>query len=101
MDYLINLVKEKAGLNDEQAKAAVEAVIGQFKLKFPGILHSEIDKIAAGADFGDSAKEKFEQLRDKLEEVAKNTGEKVEGLAEELKNKFSEMFGSGTAGKDK
>ncbi len=98
MDYLINLVKEKAALNDEQARAAVEAVVGHFKQKFPGILHSEIDKVAAGADFGDSAREKFDQLREKIEEAAKSAGVKAEGFAEEMKNKFSDIFGSNKPG---
>ena len=98
MDYLINLVKEKAALNDEQARAAVEAVVAHFKQKFPGILHSEIDKVAAGADFGDSAREKFDQLREKIEEAAKSAGVKAEGFAEEMKNKFSDIFGSNKPG---
>jgi hypothetical protein len=95
MQHIINLLKEKANLSDEQAKVAAEAVLQEFKLKFPGILHSEIDKVAAGGEFGDSAREKVEQVRDKLEEVARNAGQKAEELAAELKNKVSEMFNSG------
>ena len=66
MEHLIQLVKDKAALSDAQAKAAVEAVMAEFKLKFPGFLHSELDKVASGGDFGDSAREKFDHLRDKL-----------------------------------
>ena len=93
MEHLIQLVKDKAGLSDEQAKTAVEAVMAEFKLKFPGFLHSEIDKVAEGGDFGDSAREKFDHLREKLEEAAKKAGEKAEDFAEEVRSKFSEMFG--------
>ena len=35
------------------------------------ILHHELDKVAAGGNFGDAAREKFEGLRDKAEEAAK------------------------------
>jgi len=93
MEHLIQLVKDKAALSDAQAKAAVEAVMAEFKLKFPGFLHSELDKVASGGDFGDSAREKFDHLRDKLEEAAKKAGEKAEDFAEEVRSKFSEIFG--------
>ncbi len=49
MEHLVNLVKAKAGLNDEQAKLAVQAVMDHLKSKFPTILHHELDKIAEGA----------------------------------------------------
>lgn len=93
MEHLTKLVKEKANLNDEQAKAATEAVITEFKRKFPKLLHAEIDQVAEGGDFGDSAREKFEHIRKKMEEAAKIAGEKAEGFAEELRSKFSELFG--------
>ncbi|HNS12649.1 MAG TPA: hypothetical protein PKM97_08565 [Bacteroidia bacterium] len=95
MDHLIKIVKEKANLKDEQAKAATEAFLTEFKLKFPKLLHTEIDKVAEGGDFGDSAREKFDHIRDKMEEAAKLAGEKAEGFAVEIKKKFSEMFGDG------
>ena len=101
MEHLIELVKTKAGLSEEQSKAAVEAMMAEFKEKFPRFLHSELDKIASGGDFGDSAREKFDHLRDKLEEAAKSAGEKAETFAEEVKLKFSEMFGEGKKNSDK
>ncbi len=101
MDHLVELVKSKAGLSEEQSKVAVEAMMAEFKQKFPGFLHSELDKIAAGGDFGDSAREKFDHLRDKLEEAAKSAGEKAETFAEEVRNKFSEMFGERGKGERK
>ncbi len=95
MEHLIKLVKEKANLSDEQAKASVEAMMAALKEKFPNFLHAELDKVASGGDFGDSAREKFDHLRDKLEEAARSAGEKAEGFAEEIKNKLGEMFGKG------
>jgi hypothetical protein len=86
MDYLINLIKEKAGVTDEQAKAAAEAVVADLKNKFPQFLHPELDKIADGGDFGDATKKKLEELRDKVEETAKQVGS-------ELREKFNEFFG--------
>ncbi|MBK7853449.1 MAG: hypothetical protein IPJ66_20590 [Bacteroidetes bacterium] len=93
MEHLVNLVKAKAGLSDEQAKLAVQAVMDHLKSKFPTILHHELDKIAEGGDFGDAAREKFDGLRDKAEEAAKHVGEKAEAFAGELRQKFNEVFG--------
>ncbi|HNP47347.1 MAG TPA: hypothetical protein PKK99_00505 [Bacteroidia bacterium] len=93
MEYLVNLVKEKAGLSEEQSKKAVDTIINELKAKFPGILHHELDKVAAGGNFGDAAREKFEGLRDKAEEAAKKAGVKAEAFAGELKEKFNEIFG--------
>lgn len=93
MEQLINLVKTKAGVTDEQAALAVQAVVEHLKLKFPTILHSEIDKVVAGGDFGDSVREKFDGLRDKVEEAAKQVGTKAESIAAELKDKLNELFG--------
>ncbi|MBK6446059.1 MAG: hypothetical protein IPG90_20410 [Bacteroidetes bacterium] len=93
MEHLENLVKAKTGITDEQAKAAVQIVIDQLKKKFPTILHHELDKVAAGGDFGDAAREKFEGLRDKAEEAAKQVGVKAEAFAGEIRDKFNELFG--------
>ena len=95
MVHLKEIVKVKTGLSDVQASAAVGAVMTDLKHKFPKFLHAELDKVASGGDFGDSAREKFDHLRDNLEDAAKKAGEKAEGFAEELKVKFSEMFGEG------
>ncbi|HRH64727.1 MAG TPA: hypothetical protein PLU53_00370 [Bacteroidia bacterium] len=93
MEHLVNLVKAKAGISDEQAKLAVQAVMDHLKLKFPTFLHHELDKVAEGGDFGDAAKEKFEGLRDKAEEAAKHVGEKAEAFAIEIREKLNELFG--------
>ena len=45
---LIDAVIQKTGLPADKAKAAVEAVLGQFKTKLPGPLANEIDKLAGG-----------------------------------------------------
>jgi hypothetical protein len=95
MEHFIQLVKDKAGIADDQAKVAVESMMDELKRKFPRFLHAELDKVADGGDFGDSAREKFDHLKDQLEEAAKNAGEKAEEFAEEIRNKFSEMFRSG------
>ncbi|REJ80155.1 MAG: hypothetical protein DWQ44_13050 [Bacteroidetes bacterium] len=94
MKYLIELVKTDAGLTDEQATKAVESMMKHFKSRFPEFLHSELDKIADGSDFGDSFRDKFEAFRDKLSYAAKQTGEKAEGLAEEIKIRFNEFLDS-------
>lgn len=49
MDELINLVVQKTGLPREQAKAAVETVIGFLKQKLPGPVAAQIDGLLGGA----------------------------------------------------
>ncbi|MBK7908924.1 hypothetical protein [Candidatus Pollutiaquabacter sp.] len=51
MTHLANLIKLKANLTDEQAQLAAEAVMDHFKLKFPHILHAELDRVAEGGEF--------------------------------------------------
>jgi hypothetical protein len=48
MDELINKVAEKTGLSPEQAKSAVEAVIGFLKEKLPAPLAGELDNLVGG-----------------------------------------------------
>lgn len=92
MEHLVQLIKHKAGVTDDQAKLAAEAVLDHFKLKFPSVLHAEIDRVADGGDFGDAAKARFEDVRDKLEEMAKHAGDKAGDLANEIRHKINELF---------
>ncbi|MBK7911837.1 hypothetical protein [Candidatus Pollutiaquabacter sp.] len=92
MTHLANLIKLKANLTDEQAQLAAEAVMDHFKLKFPHILHAELDRVAEGGEFGDTVREKFDDVRDKVEAVAKQAGAKAEELAKEVGEKLNEWF---------
>ena len=57
MDELIELVSQKAGLSEEIAKKAVDAVIGYLKDKLPAPIAGQIDGVLGGGgmpkDLGD------------------------------------------------
>jgi len=60
MDELIKLVSQKAGLSEEIAKKAVDAVIGYLKDKLPAPIAGQIDGVLGGGgmpkDLGGVAK---------------------------------------------
>lgn len=56
MDELVNTVAQKTGLSPDQARQAVEAVVGALKDKLPGPIASQIDGVLSGnANPGDIA----------------------------------------------
>jgi hypothetical protein len=48
MDELIKLVSQKTGIAPEQARVAVETVIGHLKARLPAPLAGQIDAALAG-----------------------------------------------------
>jgi ribosomal protein L7/L12 len=48
MDELVELVSEKTGISEEQAKQAVETVIAYLKDKLPKPIAGQIDKALSG-----------------------------------------------------
>ena len=48
MDQLIKLVADKAGISADQAKAAVDTVLGFLKDKLPAPIASQIDGLLSG-----------------------------------------------------
>lgn len=48
MEELIKLVSQKTGLSQDQAKLAVEIVIGFLKKKLPGPIAGQIDTVLKG-----------------------------------------------------
>ena len=52
MEELINQVSEKAGISQDQAKAAVETVAGFLKERIPAPYNKYVDSFL-GADSGD------------------------------------------------
>lgn len=64
MDELINKVTEKAGINAEQAKSAVNAVLEFVKTKLPGVGEQIAGMLSGGGGGGvagavDSIRKKF------------------------------------------
>ena len=50
MDELLNRVTEKTGLSPDQAKSAVESVLGFLKEKLPAPLASGLDSLVGGGE---------------------------------------------------
>ena len=48
MDEIIKQVSEKTGLSADQAKSAVDAVIGVLKTKLPAPIAGQIDSLLGG-----------------------------------------------------
>ena len=49
MDQLVKLVSERTGLPEEQARAAVDTVIGFLKERLPAPIASQIDSVLGGS----------------------------------------------------
>jgi len=52
MDKLLELVQEKAGISADQARKAIEAVVGFMKDKLPGPIGDQLSKFVDGDDEG-------------------------------------------------
>jgi uncharacterized protein (DUF2267 family) len=48
MDELVKLVTRRAGISEDQAKKAVDAVLGFLKGKLPGPVGSQIEAVLKG-----------------------------------------------------
>ena len=57
MDELVKLVSEKVGINEEQARQAVETVVGFLKEKLPEPISGQLEAALEGdlGDLGDIA----------------------------------------------
>ena len=76
MDELIKEVASKAGINPEQAKIAITTVAESLKTKMPYVFHKQIDNLINGGTMSDGVKMKMEELKDDIEDAAKNFGKK-------------------------
>jgi hypothetical protein len=56
MDELVKLVTQKTGISDDQARAAVETVLGFLKQKLPAPIAGQIDSLLAGGSMPDLSK---------------------------------------------
>ncbi len=56
MDELVKLVAQKTGLSQDQAKLAVETVVGFLKQKLPAPIAGQIDGVLGGSGPADVAK---------------------------------------------
>jgi uncharacterized protein (DUF2267 family) len=52
MDEVIKLVVEKTGISEEQARQAVETVVGFLKDKLPAPIAAQVDSVLEGGGLG-------------------------------------------------
>ena len=92
MEQLIKDVSTRAGITPDQAKIAITTVSDSLKSKTPYVFHKQIDTLINGEKLSDGIKSKMEDLKDDLEDAAKNFGKKAEEFADDVKKKVGEMF---------
>ena len=63
MNDLINRVAEKAGINPDQARAAVETVVAHIKDKLPAPIAGQVEQLLAGSGEGASLGDAIKHLR--------------------------------------
>jgi hypothetical protein len=69
MDELINLVVQKTGISQDNARKAVEVIVNQLKSRLPGPIANHIDSFISGGASGGMATleaEAGEMLKGKL-----------------------------------
>jgi hypothetical protein len=76
MDELINLVVQKTGISQDDARKAVEVVLNTLKSKLPGPIASHLDSFTSGG------------VSDGMNTMAGEAGEM-------LKGKLGSLFGGG------
>jgi predicted thioredoxin/glutaredoxin len=89
MNPLASEIRQKAGITEEQAVKAAQAVSDFLKARTPHLLHEQLDVILNGGTLSDAVKKKFEILRDDVEDAARNLGKKAEEFASDIKKKFT------------
>ena len=80
MQEVVQLLKDKAGLNDEQAVKAFEVVKEYIHSKVPPMFKGVVDNF-----LGAAAPAGSDDVLDRANEVTKETTQKIEGLAVEAK----------------
>ena len=53
MDELVELVVKKTGISEDQARTAVDTVVGYLKDKLPGPAGAQLDALLEGGDVSD------------------------------------------------
>jgi hypothetical protein len=78
---LLEQLKAKAGLNEEQALKAVQTIAEFIKGKVPPMMHGMIDNFLT----------EDESIMDKMKDMAETAKENMEGFAKEAGDKMSEF----------
>jgi hypothetical protein len=78
---LLEQLKAKAGLNEEQAMKAVQTIAEFIKGKVPPMMHGMIDNFLT----------EDESIMDKMKDMAETAKDNMEGFAKEAGDKMSEF----------
>ncbi len=78
---LLEQLKAKAGLNEEQALKAVQTIAEFIKGKVPPMMHGMIDNFLT----------EDESIMDKMKDMAETAKENMEGFAKDAGDKMSEF----------
>jgi hypothetical protein len=92
MKEVVDKVAAETGITPEQARKAVETVSAYIKTKTPHVFHDQLDVILNGGTLSDGMKKRMSDLKDDIEDAAKNFGQKAGELAEDVGKKINEMF---------
>lgn len=105
MQELINLLQQKAGLTEEQAKKSLDTIKEFIQSKLPPIMHGMVDNFMGASssddeddfvDGGDSnsfkakAEKVTTETREKLEDIAEAAKDDMEAFAKDTTEKLSE-----------
>jgi uncharacterized membrane-anchored protein YjiN (DUF445 family) len=89
---LVDKVAADAGITTQQAEIAANTISRYIKDRTPAFFHEQLDVILNGGTLNDAVKKKFDDLKDELEEAAKNFGRKAEEFAEDVGKKVNDIF---------
>jgi uncharacterized protein (DUF2267 family) len=87
MEELIKSISEKAGINADQSKTALSAVLGALKDKMPSSLGSQLENLLAGKEL-DFASILKEVSADKMGDLKEAASDKLD----DLKDSFKKLF---------
>lgn len=88
MEEYIKELQDKVGLTADQARKAIEAIVGKVKSKIPESLHGSIDSI-----FSQQTKDKVAQLQQQAEAYAAQATDKVKTYADQAKTELGSLSG--------
>ena len=84
MEDLIRQISQKLRVSEEQAKTAVETVVGYLKEKMPGEFSNKLENLVA------SAGEKLDTFAKNVDKMAGEAGQKGEAFAKDVAQKGAE-----------
>lgn len=86
MEEYIKELQDKVGLTAEQAKKAIETIVGKVKSKIPESLHGAIDGV-----FSQQNADKVNQFRQQAEDYADQAGDKLKAFGQQAKSELNEL----------